>query len=176
MSLLVKSFQKVSGKTTYKDTSVSFKNHEGAFIDKNYANDAHFKNINSEGYNFSKVRVRSYRYLTIGDKLSSRHGQKGSIGFIYEQQDMPFTKDGVVPDIIINPHAIPSRMTIGQLLECSLCKTCVLEGSFGDATAFNGVSVENVADVLENKFKWKDMVTKFYTIVEQENKCSQIFS
>ena len=67
---------------------------------------------------------------------SSRHGQKGIIGMIYEQKDMPFNKDGLCPDIIINPHAIPSRMTIAQLLECIMSKACISLGTTGNATAF----------------------------------------
>lgn len=121
---------------TFKDNSVSLKQNEFGFIEKNFSNNKYFKNINNDGYKFSKIKIRNTRIPTIGDKLSSRHGQKGIIGMIYNQEEMPFTKDGIVPDIIINPHAIPSRMTIAQLLECIMGKACLSTGSRGNATAF----------------------------------------
>jgi DNA-directed RNA polymerase II subunit RPB2 len=135
---------------SYKDNSVTMKNNEVGFIDRNCYNDNHFTNINGDGYNFCKVRVRSERIPTIGDKFSARSAQKGTMGMMYRQEDMPFTKDGIVPDLIMNPHAIPSRMTIGQLMECVMGKACVGMGTYGDATPFNEHNVENIADLLES--------------------------
>jgi DNA-directed RNA polymerase II subunit RPB2 len=89
-----------------------------------------------EGTRIAKVRIREERMPAIGDKMASRSGQKGTIGMIIREADMPFTSNGVRPDLIINPHAIPTRMTIGQLVECIVGKACVFNGSHGDCTAF----------------------------------------
>ena len=126
----------------YRDNSVNIKINEKGYIDGNYID------INSDGYKFSKTRIRDERKPCIGDKFSSRHGQKGTVGMILSESDMPFTKDGITPDIIINPHAIPSRMTIAQLMECLLGKVCCETGHIGDATSFDGVKLEDISEKL----------------------------
>jgi DNA-directed RNA polymerase II subunit RPB2 len=122
----------------YEDLSRTYRTNEESYIDKN------FIDRNGDGYSFCKVRVRTVRRPVIGDKFSSRHGQKGTIGNIIPECDMPFTAEGVKPDIIINPHAIPSRMTIGQLKETLLGKVLVELGLFGDGTSFGDLSIESI--------------------------------
>jgi DNA-directed RNA polymerase II subunit RPB2 len=99
--------------------------------------DKSFITEGEEGFRIAKIRIREERVPNLGDKMASRVGQKGTIGLIIPERDMPFTKDGIRPDLIINPHAIPSRMTIGQLVECIVGKSAVSYGGYADCTAFH---------------------------------------
>jgi DNA-directed RNA polymerase III subunit RPC2 len=113
-----------------------------------------------------KVQTRQTRRPEVGDKFSSRHGQKGVVGIIAEQADMPFTDQGIVPDIIMNPHGFPSRMTVGKMLELVTGKAGVLSGKFGYGTAFGGSPVEEMSAILVSKgfsYGGKDYLTSGIT-------------
>ena len=125
-----------SGQETLSCCSLIVKKGEEGFIDKVYD----FKT--PTGYRMVKVVIRKVRIPEIGDKFASRTAQKATLGMVYRQEDMPWTQDGMTPDLIINPHCIPSRMTINQLLESVLGKSCALEGKFGDASPFGSNSID----------------------------------
>ncbi|KAL1954842.1 hypothetical protein VTO42DRAFT_530 [Malbranchea cinnamomea] len=113
-----------------------------------------------------KVQTRQTRRPEVGDKFSSRHGQKGVVGIIAEQVDMPFNDQGIVPDIIMNPHGFPSRMTVGKMLELVTGKAGVLSGKFGYGTPFSGTPIEEASAVLiEHGFSYggKDYLTSGIT-------------
>lgn len=114
----------------YNDVSKIAKKFEGGIVDKV------LKYNRGDDINQVKIRMRKLRIPELGDKMSSTHGQKGVCGMILPQEDMPHTKDGLVPDIIVNPHAFPSRMTIAHLIECVLAKLGCLRGSYIDGTPF----------------------------------------
>ena len=128
----------------YEDKSKIYRTHEECYVDKNCID------RNGDGYTFCKVRVRRLRKPVMGDKFSSRHGQKGTIGNIIPEKDMPYTKDGIKPDLIINPHCIPSRMTIAQLRETILGKVLLELGCFGDGTSFGDLNLNTIRDMLQN--------------------------
>ena len=151
----------------YEDQSKMYKVMEETYIDKNYIDK------NGEGYNFAKVRVRAVRKPVIGDKFSSRHGQKGTVGNIIAECDMPFTSAGIKPDIIINPHAIPSRMTIGQLKETVLGKVLLELGLFGDGTSFGEFDTKDIcAELLKLGYESNGNELMYNGLTGEQHECS----
>jgi DNA-directed RNA polymerase II subunit RPB2 len=127
----IASNEKHNGERVYIDSSVFPKKGQLGYVEKSFMTEG------DKGYRLAKVKVRDERYPYIGDKFCSRCGQKGTVGLIIPEEDMPFNAQGIRPDIIINPHAIPSRMTIGQLIETVVGKACSVYGGFGDCTAYS---------------------------------------
>lgn len=126
-----------------RDRSLIVHPNESVYVDRV------LKTLGSEGNVIVKVRTRSYRRPELGDKFAATCGQKNTCGMIRAEVDMPFgMQTGIVPDLIINPHCIPSRMTIGLLLEALLGKTACLEGKIGDGTPFKEITADSIGEVL----------------------------
>ena len=124
------------GEEEISDCSLVLKKGEEGIVDRI------FDTITPNGYRLVKVVIRTLKIPEVGDKVASRSAQKGTIGMVFKQEDMPFTNCGIIPDIIINPHCIPSRMTVNQLMECILGKACIMDGEFGDSTPFTSSSID----------------------------------
>jgi DNA-directed RNA polymerase II subunit RPB2 len=129
------------GKHNISDCSTFVKKGCGGRVDKIY------DTIRPDGYRLVKIVVRSEKIPEVGDKFASREAQKGTCGILLSQEDLPFTADGIVPDIIFNPHGIPSRMTINHMMETVLGKSCSIEGTFGDCTPFQEDSLTVAEDM-----------------------------
>lgn len=146
--------------TEYKETPITYKGSEPVHVERVLVTQ------NQEESLLIKLLLRQTRRPEVGDKFSSRHGQKGVCGLIVPQEDMPFTDLGICPDIIMNPHGYPSRMTVGKLMELLGSKAGVLEGKFHYGTAFGGDKVSDLSEVLiEHGFNYmgKDYVTSGVT-------------
>lgn len=144
----------------YKSTPIVFKYPDSAAIDQVLLT------TNHEDRNIVKVLVRQTRRPEIGDKFSSRHGQKGVCGVIVNQEDMPFTETGIIPDIIMNPHGFPSRMTVGKMIELISGKAGCIRGEFKYGTAFENDTVDMVSkELVEAGYSYcgKDFLTSGIT-------------
>jgi len=150
------------GPDEYRDASVSYRIPDPAYIDKVMIS------ATERDQKIVKVQTRQTRRPELGDKFSSRHGQKGVVGIIVDHEDMPFSDTGLVPDIIMNPHGFPSRMTVGKLLECLTGKASIVHGRphYGFGDAFRSHPLEEMSQVLvDHGFSWegKDYFTSGIT-------------
>jgi DNA-directed RNA polymerase beta subunit len=150
--ILISKYQAVkknsTGEMMYPDSSITVKNTEHGIVDFVIPNPNMPDAKNSDGHRICKAKVSDLRMPEIGDKFATRHAQKGTIGMTYRSVDMPMTESGMVPDIIMNPHAIPSRMTIGQLIEALLGKVGTLDGEIQDATPFTDFDFDKIKERL----------------------------
>ena len=126
-----------------RDTSIGVRPSETGVVDTVVMTQS------NEGGKMYKIRVRDMRIPEIGDKFASRHGQKGVLGILAKNEDLPYTSDGISPDVLINPHAFPSRMTVGMMMESICGKAASLRGSQFDGSAFVGEKMEEVKAVMD---------------------------
>ncbi|KAL2314777.1 DNA-directed RNA polymerase III subunit RPC2 [Schizosaccharomyces pombe] len=144
----------------YKATPMTYKAPEPGYIDKVMLT------TTDSDQTLIKVLMRQTRRPELGDKFSSRHGQKGVCGVIVQQEDMPFNDQGICPDIIMNPHGFPSRMTVGKMIELLSGKVGVLRGTLEYGTCFGGTKVEDASRILVEhgyNYSGKDMLTSGIT-------------
>jgi len=138
-----------------RDTSIGVRPSESGVVDTSVLTQS------TEGGKMFKVRIRDMRLPEIGDKFASRHGQKGVVGLLAKAEDLPYTADGISPDVLINPHAFPSRMTVGMMMESITGKAAAIRGRKVDASAFVGEKMEDVKDVMEDagfKYSGKEIM------------------
>lgn len=136
--------QFITGIENIRETSIRLRHGDNGIVDRIFLSNT------LDGTKLVKVMIRDLKIPEIGDKLASRHGQKGIIALIVPEEDMPFTEDGVVPDIIFNPHGIPSRMTMGKLLEIIAAKASALSGNYIYSPAFSPTSESKIRKMIEN--------------------------
>jgi DNA-directed RNA polymerase subunit B len=138
-----------------RDTSIGVRPSETGVVDTTILTQS------TEGGKMYKVRIRDMRLPEIGDKFASRHGQKGVVGLLAKAEDLPYTADGISPDVLINPHAFPSRMTVGMMMESITGKAAAIRGKKADASAFVGEKMDQVKSVMEDagfKYSGKEIM------------------
>lgn len=136
--------QFITGIENIRETSIRLRHGDEGIVDRVFLSET------NDGTKLVKVVIRDLKVPEIGDKMASRHGQKGIIGLMVPQEDMPFTESGIVPDIIFNPHGIPSRMTIGQLLEIIAGKAAAMSSKYVYSPAFNPTDEKQIRELLES--------------------------
>ena len=144
----------------YRDAPLVYRHQDPAYVDKVMLSST------EQEHRLIKIQTRQTRRPEVGDKFSSRHGQKGVVGLIAPETDLPFSDDGLVPDIIMNPHGFPSRMTVGKMLELVSGKAGVLTGDYQYGTAFGGSKVDDMTEILiQHGFSYsgKDFLTSGIT-------------
>lgn len=153
----------------YRDNSTTMRHKEDGIVDKIIVSQ------NSEGHRLVKIRIRQDREPVIGDKFASRFSQKGTVGMVFREEDMPATESGIVPDLIINSHCLPSRMTVGMLMETLLGKVGCMEAEFQDATPFEHVDMDNIMNRMESHGYQKMGNETMYNGMTGEQMKSQVF-
>ncbi|MDP6670729.1 MAG: DNA-directed RNA polymerase subunit B [archaeon] len=153
-----------------RESSVTTRKGKPGFVDRIVITES------QDGNKLAKIKIRTVMTPEVGDKFSSRHGQKGVIGNIAPEVDMPFTAEGVKPDLIINPHSIPSRMTVGHLLEMLAGKAGCLNGEIIDGTPFNSVPQAELEEILKSRGFNPSGKEVFYDGITGEKIEGQIFT
>lgn len=141
--------QFITGIENIRETSVRLRHGDKGIVDRVFVTES------AEGNKLVKVIVRNLKIPEVGDKFASRHGQKGVIGLIVPQEDLPFTEEGVVPDIVFDPHGIPSRMTMGQLLEVLASKLAAISGKIIFSPPFDPYPEKKIREEL-NSLGYRD--------------------
>jgi DNA-directed RNA polymerase subunit B len=150
---------------TKKESSVAMRQEEKGVIDSVFITE------DGEGNKIVQIRTRDQRIPEIGDKYATSHGQKGVIGAIIPEADMPFTSRGIRPDVIFNPHGLPSRMTVGYLLELLSGKVGCLKGDVIDSTPFSSISKKELEESLEDMgFRYDGKETMYNGITGEKMK------
>ncbi len=153
-----------------RESSVTARKGKGGVVDRVTITE------NTDGDMLVKTKLRSDMMPEVGDKFSSKHGQKGVVGAIVPEEDMPFTVDGIKPDLLLNPHSIPSRMTVGHLLEMLAGKSACMQGKPVDGTPFSDISQESIERVLTDHGLRPDGRETFYDGISGERIEGKVFN